>query len=98
NLSIKVLKNAKGLSVVSEELGKNMASLFPGLSYRLIPNTVNTDIFRYYPSKPSQVTRFIHISVLDENKNRELILEAFARLIPAAFRLDIIGPQKPGLV
>src|SRR5207245_1085712 len=76
NLSIKVLKNAKGLSVVSEELGKNMASLFPGLSYRLIPNTVNTDIFRYYPSKPSQLTRFIHISGLDENKNPELILEA----------------------
>ena len=91
----KVMKDASGLSAVSEYLAQAVKKQFT-LNYQIciIPNVADTSIF--YPAANSQnIPRFIHISGLDEFKNPVSIIKAFAivkNLYPLA-NLDIFGPE-----
>jgi len=71
-----VLEQASMVTVVSHYLGKAIQRNFPGVKYEVIPNVVDTDIFYPVQEGSSGITRFIHISNMNYQKNTEAILEA----------------------
>src|SRR5450432_1648958 len=77
----KVLKNAAGNSVVSENLATAMQDRFSLKKVNVIPNVVDSNIF--YPSvKPTKNSRFIHISAIKNyQKNVHGLLDAAAILV-----------------
>ncbi|HSU28297.1 MAG TPA: glycosyltransferase [Chitinophagaceae bacterium] len=95
----KAMKDAKGFSVVSDYLGKAIGKIIPGFNYTVIPNVVNTDIFKTSSKMNAGITRFIHISGLDYQKNPEDILKALAIVNSKGIKAEliIVGPQRPAL-
>ncbi len=95
----RTMKEAAGCSAVSASLAKGLATHFPMLQCRVIPNVVNKSIFFPAHVDPG-FPQFIHISGLDELKNPVEILQAFQMLkkdIPAA-RLAVFGSVKQEIV
>lgn len=95
----KIYKGARQVMVVSDYLGNRLKKLF-GIEKPLrIPNVVNSDIFNYKEQQPGSLTRFIHISTLEYQKNPEGMFEAFRLLRDNEyqFKLDVVGPDKPEL-
>jgi glycosyltransferase involved in cell wall biosynthesis len=93
----KLIRNASGVSAVSSWLADKMRTKikkqFPLV---VIPNVVNTSIFFPGQQHKKQLTKFVHVSGLDFQKNPESILEAFAIVKKSGhpFWLDIFGPPK----
>lgn len=88
----KVAAQALSVSFVSEHLRKSSLQVINCNHSRVIPNVVNTDIFRPGADEVKHA-KFVHVSGLDENKNPRLILEAFKIVLqtcPEA-ELEIIG-------
>jgi glycosyltransferase involved in cell wall biosynthesis len=91
----KVAGKAASVSFVSGCLLNSYLKIIPVTNERVIPNVVNTDLF-----KPGTLStdglQFIHVSGMDENKNTTLIIEAFGMLqkkFPQA-KLVMIGATK----
>ncbi|HET9056929.1 MAG TPA: glycosyltransferase family 4 protein [Chitinophagaceae bacterium] len=74
----KIIQGASAISVVSEYLGKTIRENIAPVSYTVIPNVVNTNIFKYSDKRLCSTTRFIHISRMDYQKNPEAIFKAFS--------------------
>jgi glycosyltransferase involved in cell wall biosynthesis len=75
----RVMKNASAWSAVSHYLGSSIQKRFSLSDYMVIPNIVNTEIF--YPGSGTQEDfHFIHISVLNYQKNPEQLFEAISIL------------------
>lgn len=96
----KVVDDAAAISVVSNFLGEQLRRVFGAqLKPVPIPNVVNHKIF--YPEKTlsSSLTRFIHVSSMNHQKNPEAILQAFSLVKErgGVFQLEIIGPIVPSL-
>ncbi len=72
----KVLEQASMVTVVSHYLGKAIQRHFPRVKYEVIPNVVDTGIFYPVQKQLSGITRFIHISNMNYQKNTEAILQA----------------------
>lgn len=91
----KIAGNAKGLSVVSRYLGDTIKKNILNKNYTVIPNVVNTDIFKPVTKSPADLTTFIHISRLDYQKNPEAFFNAFHLLQQKAdnFRLIIFSNE-----
>jgi len=95
----KIIKAAEGCSVVSECLEASINRIQNNIRFTVIPNAADDTIF--FPAKKREegVTRFIHISGLNYQKNPEAILQAFAiaKKTNPAFTVTIFGPQKTAL-
>lgn len=91
-----VLKKAAGISAVSGRLAQQLRSFSGKEKIMVIPNVVNTDLFFPVSQKEKQLTRFIHISGLDHQKNPEAILKALAivKTRTGSFHLDVFGPER----
>ena len=90
----KIIAGARSISAVSAHLAHAIQQQFGLKQVRIIPNVVDHSIFYPAAGKPGDI-RFIHISGLEELKNPQIILEAFALVIktyPTAV-LDIFGPD-----
>jgi glycosyltransferase involved in cell wall biosynthesis len=88
----KVLEQASMVTVVSHFLGKAIQRHFPVVKYEVIPNVVDTGIF--YPAQKESpgITRFIHISNMNYQKNTEAILEALHLLkVKFSFEMYLYG-------
>ncbi|MCC7401859.1 MAG: glycosyltransferase [Chitinophagaceae bacterium] len=96
----KTIGEASGISVVSDYLGSCLEKIFGPLQYKVIPNVVDTELFKPGVSERKQVTQFIHISGLDYQKDPEDILKAFEILKKNGFDffLTVIGPPKDDLL
>jgi glycosyltransferase involved in cell wall biosynthesis len=96
----KIINDAAAISVVSDYLRISMQKIFRGTRCLVIPNVVNTTIFKCLPVKEPGVTRFIHISGLDYQKDPENILRALSILKQQRFdfHLVIVGPGRTQLV
>ena len=79
-LTKRVFKAASQVTFVSNELAQNVQKYFPVLSYRIIPNVVDTAIFNPAINAARTTTRFIHVSTMTYQKNIEQILTAFSLL------------------
>lgn len=93
-----VFKNAEAVTAVSDVLGKEIERQF-ATPYFVLPNVVDTNIFK--PGNPAKNNplQFIHISSLSEIKNIKGIIEAFGLVKKKGyqFQLVIYGPPVPAL-
>lgn len=89
----KIFKNADAVTVVSDHLGKGIQKHFSFVKYSVVPNVVNTDIFFPVVKEKEPVTRFIHVSNMNYQKNAEAIIEALhiVKRSHPHFQLDLYG-------
>ncbi len=93
----KLIWNASGVSVVSSYLGGKMRARIKTQSpLVIISNVVNTSVFFPGRQQKRQLTRFVHVSELNFQKNPETILQAFAivKNSGGSFFLDIFGTPR----
>jgi glycosyltransferase involved in cell wall biosynthesis len=74
----KIIQQASAVSVVSDYLGKSIQQKIVSVPYTVIPNVVDTGLFKPSAKTGSSIIRFIHISRMDYQKNPEAIFKAFA--------------------
>lgn len=91
----KMFKEADGITVVSKVLGEAIQNRFNVKKYQVIPNVVNSNIFFPVQKQPSPATKFIHVSLLNQQKNPHDIIEAFYHVKNNGhkFKLTIYGPH-----
>ena len=88
-LNKKIFRAADMLLPVSNDLGKTINEFLPGLPYHVIPNVVDTALFRYKPYA-SPKFRFIHISYMNFQKNPEGIFSAAKILEGRGYDFEIL--------
>lgn len=95
----KIYKNAARVTAVSEYLGTQLAERFHIDRPLRIPNVVDSTLF--YPSIEKHSTfTFIHVSVLNYQKNPEAIISAISlaqRKATRPFKVIMYGPLIPHL-
>ncbi len=96
-MTLRILQQADVLLPDSRHLGEWIQSTYLPLTFREMPNTVDTSLF-FCPKKPAQKQRFrfIHVSTLGFQKNTDGILRAFRQLLmnqsPPDMELLLVGP------
>ena len=92
-----IYKNAKRIHAVSKSLADSLVNLkLANEPPIIIPNVVNTEVFKYTRKERTGIFNFIHVSSLINQKNPEGMLTAisFVKEKRADFVLRIIGPLK----
>ena len=97
-LNKRVLAKATLFLPVTKGLGEKVKTDFVNVPYRVIPNVVNTDFFKYKSSTPAKF-RFIHISHINYQKNPEGMFSAAQILKERGyeFELFMLGNQSESL-
>jgi len=90
-----IYRSAKKIHTVSKSLGNALTNL--GLAATepvVIPNVVNTEVFKFRERERNRIFRFVHVSLLVNQKNPEGMLAAFSLVLKKRndFLLVIIGP------
>ena len=91
----KFLSAVTGASVVSDYLGKSVQAFYPSLTYEVIPNVVDEEVFSPLPVvSDGYKVRFIHISTLSYQKNFEGVISSFQKVLKvySDFELRVFGP------
>jgi glycosyltransferase involved in cell wall biosynthesis len=84
-------KSAHTICPVSKQLKDGMENGGFKANYKVIPNVVNTDLFKINSKKNSQFT-FLHVSTLDDSiKNVTGIIKGFEELKNSTCKLKIVG-------
>ncbi len=95
-----IVKNTDHLVTVSSNLKNDLAPFFPYKPTTIIPNHVDTSIFKPENIPTNKTTQFLHISTLDENsKNPRGIIQAVANLKADGFEnfhLTIVSDEPTG--
>ncbi len=80
-ISKKTISNAEFILPVSIDLGEQMKRVFKRGHFKVIPNVIDTSIFKPLTNYTSSKTHFIHISSFDDNqKNIKGIIRAIKKL------------------
>ncbi len=90
----KIIAGAQRIMPVSKDLETCMQAHGLKGNYTIVPNVVNTELFRPMPAEPHSGTRFIHISALDDSqKNVSGIIRAFKQALikQSDLTLQIVG-------
>lgn len=95
-----IIKNASSISVVSKYLENNIKNIYPNENTVIIPNVLDTSLFKPGHKNVSNRIKFIHISNLTFQKNVESIIDAINILVDEGcdIQLDIIGPENIKLI
>jgi glycosyltransferase involved in cell wall biosynthesis len=88
-LNKKILRAAEIVLPVTNDLGQNINLFLPAIPYHVVPNVVNTAIFKYQPSTPNKFG-FIHISYMNFQKNPEGIFAAAQILKNRGYDFEIL--------
>jgi glycosyltransferase involved in cell wall biosynthesis len=96
-----IVRNASAVIAVSERMKEAMLSHGLKNDYRVIPNVVDTELFRPAQSPPEGKIRMVHVSTVNEReKNISGILRVIKKLSEERddFILEIIGdsPERAG--
>lgn len=85
-----ILKDAEMFLPVSSDLGENMLRVYPKKKIEIIPNVVETEIFKLDENPISNsIKKFLHLSSLkDEHKNITGMLNVAKRLLDGGFRFE----------
>lgn len=82
---------------VSEPLKREILAHFPQKEIGILPNHIDADLFNLAPKVPGEITRFLHISTLEEStKNPQGIIDACKILVEKGmlnFHLTIISDE-----
>ena len=88
----KGFKNAYAICPVSKQLLKGMKEQGLKANYHVVPNVVNTKLFKPVNRTYKTKFKFLHVSTLDDNiKNVSGIIQAFSKLKDEKATLKIIG-------
>lgn len=88
----KGFKNAYAICPVSQQLLKGMKDQGLKANYHVVPNVVNTKLFKPVKRTSRSKFKFLHISTLDDDiKNVSGIIQAFSELRDDKTTLKIIG-------
>ena len=88
----KGFKNAYAICPVSEQLLKGMIDQGLNANYHVVPNVVNTKLFKPVSRTYRTKFKFLHVSTLDDDiKNVSGIIQAFSKLQNEKATLKIIG-------
>jgi glycosyltransferase involved in cell wall biosynthesis len=89
----KIIKQAKALVTVSEDLEKQIQKLVLPKMYAVIPNVADENFFYHKPNGPGIFT-FLHVSNMNYQKNAEAIIESFVLVYKefTSSRLIMVGP------
>jgi glycosyltransferase involved in cell wall biosynthesis len=92
----KIIKHASVLTTVSDSLGKDINNWVIKKEFVVIPNVVNTELFRFIPKTKQERFQFIHISNMIPLKNTEGIIDAAEKLwmLRKDFKLVFVGELK----
>lgn len=96
----KVFKEAKCIMPVSNDLGKKISKIIPGVNIKIIPNVVDTKLFFYKGDKIDKF-QFAHYTSLQMGqKNTIGLINALAELrkSPVEWNCIIYGPVDPVIV
>lgn len=85
----KVIQQSSQLFPVSTNLGKKIGETVAPVPFQMIPNVVDTSVFRYEPVT-APIFRFIHPSYLNYQKNPEGMIEAAALLAQQGYRFELL--------
>jgi glycosyltransferase involved in cell wall biosynthesis len=98
-LTRSVLKNASLLLTVSEALGKAINKDIVKISYKVLPNVVDTTLFYPEQKQEKPLLQLIHISSMEHQKNVEAIIKALAiwKKQGGVFMMNMYGPVKMNL-
>ena len=78
----RIINKASVLTPVSSQLGEAIRGIGIDKPYRVVPNAIDTQLFRFKPKEKTATFSFLHISTLvDEVKNVSGILRAFQQLL-----------------
>ncbi len=88
----RVFKHAALFLPVTKHLANTVSNAVYTLPYLVVPNVVDTSIFKYAPL-PQQVFTFIHVSYLNDQKNIEGMLQACSIVAAKGicFKLNLVG-------
>jgi glycosyltransferase involved in cell wall biosynthesis len=91
----KIFKEADRITVVSKVLGEAITDRFKIKKYQVIPNVVDTNIFFPVQKHLSSLIKFLHVSLLNYQKNPHDIIEAFYLVKNRGynFQLTVYGPN-----
>lgn len=95
-----IYRNAKKIHAVSKSLAEALTNLeLATTDPVVIPNVVNTQIFKHNEKEESKVFRFIHASLLVNQKNPEGMLAALSivKKDREDFILKILGPPRENI-
>ena len=88
----KGFKNAYAICPVSKQMLKGMKDQGLKANYHVVPNVVNTKLFKPVNRTYRTKFKFLHVSTLDDNiKNVSGIIQAFSKLKDEKATLKIIG-------
>lgn len=89
-----IFNKASAVTVVSKVLGEALSKRFKN-TYTIIPNVVDTTVFFPVEKIPTPLTDFIHVSLLNHQKNVSGIVEACSLVkdLGHNFQLTIYGPR-----
>lgn len=95
-----LFKEAAAITTVSAFLGYAIKKRFKIPQPVVIHNVVDTTIFFPITKQPSPVTRFIHVSLLNEQKDPQSIIKAFSLVKKRgySFSLTVYGPGRNDLL
>lgn len=80
-LTRKIIRHASRVITVTEDLKNKMIAHKLKGSYHVIPNVVNTSVFKYHECPAKARFRFLHVSSLDQRqKNVQGLINAFKKL------------------
>lgn len=73
----RTVKKIDHFYAVSETLKREILTHFPQTEIGILPNHIDTDLFKFAPKSPEKIKRFLHISTLEEaTKNPKGIIDA----------------------
>lgn len=78
---------------VSSDLADCIRRVAPGRDFEVVPNSIDTDLFRADPSRNGRgdPARLLCVALLDPKKGVPDLIEAFARLPDGRATLDVVG-------
>lgn len=95
-----IFKHSSLFIPVSNDLGKKVQQMYPGINYQIVPNAVDTSIFRNINYKENNsIKRIIHVSSLGYQKNIDGLIAVIKELAKQRndFELMLVGPYSEGL-
>ena len=90
-----IMRNAASISVVSMYLGQCLEKILPGIAFTVIPNVVDTSIFKPAVKEKNKTVSFIHISLLNYQKNADDIIRAMSIFEKGTFAVSVIHFRSP---
>ena len=97
--AVAVLKGASLLLPVSAQLAQQITGNVLQVKYQVVSNVVDTRYFTYAEAASLQNFRFLHVSTMDRNKNADIILRIFSKLLTEkpGCELVLVGPLRKDL-